>query len=143
MGRKKMSDEAKAKSSASKRERALFDRYMTSVLNGPKAGRWGRQRRMRIGQIEKQLLEGTKERRPRGGQPYGESVSLLPSDRAELLAEKKRLLSLQEAGGAACDELRRKFRDMLPGYMKRLELSAEEMLSLGVPAEDIEDASRG
>ncbi len=138
VARATISPEAREKATRTRQHRSVFNRYVSSLR-----GKRVVATEAKILEIDKQLSEGTKERRvPKfvKGKRQGtevKQVPLLPADRARLLARRRDLVGSLPATGK--EDLRCEFLGILTEYAASQGWDREILLAAGVPEADLDE----
>lgn len=128
--------EAREKGAISKSQRGIFNKYIKALQ-----GRAVDKNREKIAEIEDVLTKGRHVRKApvfKNGKRIGtkeKELGLLPSERAKLMALKIKLEA--NLTRKAPDDLHKDFLAILPEYAEKNGLTRDILLSVGVPAEDL------
>ena len=135
--RGQITEAARAKGAAAKRQRGVFNRYVRALEGKPSM-----RVRARLREIEEALAKGTRVKKApvfENGSRVGtvdKELPLLPSERAHLLVERRALYTRLRA--RVPEGLRDAFIAMMPDYAERNGFTRDILLASGVPAEDLD-----
>jgi len=130
---------AREKATQTRQQRSIFNRYLASMK-----GNRVQSAQEKIKESDRLLAEGVKERKvPKfvDGKRQGtelKKVTLLPADRARLLAKQRDLIASLPTTGK--ESLRGQFLKILPGYAASQGWDRAILLEVGVPAIDLDEA---
>ncbi len=118
-----------------RRQRGIFNKYLKSLQGSV---------RRKLNDVEQELERGTRVKKvplfkdkKRVGS-VSKEVTLLPSDRAQLLARKRQLEEALKSAAPA--ELRKDFLAILPEYAQKSGFDRNVLIQVGVPEEDLDTA---
>lgn len=129
------------KASRGRHCRGIFNKYLKS-LSKPHTAKMGK----KFVSAKEMLEKGTKlknvcvfESRKRVGTKLKE-VTLLPSDRLKLLHKLESGRGVSGRPRLSNGDLRQEFLDMLPGFVETMSYTRKQLLTVGVPEKDLDDA---